>query len=82
VNKVCKYILDQKAYHHKQTSAEEYDEFIKFYQQTIILPKNKVIRLVCRGSRFSIKVEKKKIWYIPVYRKGFKEKDKLAITSQ
>jgi putative transposase len=39
VNKVYKYILDQKAHHHKQTFAEEYDEFIKFYQQTIILPR-------------------------------------------
>ena len=35
VNKVCKYILNQKEHHHKQTFAEEYEEFIKFYQQTI-----------------------------------------------
>lgn len=35
VNKVCKYILGQKEHHHKQTFAEEYDTFIKFYQQTV-----------------------------------------------
>ena len=28
--------LNQKAHHHKQTFAEEYEEFIKFYQKTII----------------------------------------------
>ena len=37
VNKVCKYILGQKEHHHKQTFAEEYEVFIKFYQQTIKL---------------------------------------------
>ena len=36
VDNVCKYILNQKAHHHKQTFAEEYEEFIKFYQKTII----------------------------------------------
>jgi putative transposase len=35
VNKVCKYILGQKEHHHKQTFAEEYEDFLKFYQQTI-----------------------------------------------
>jgi len=35
VDKVCKYILNQKEHHHKQTFAEEYEEFLKFYQQTI-----------------------------------------------
>ncbi len=35
VDKVCKYILGQKEHHKKQTFQEEYDEFIKFYQQTI-----------------------------------------------
>jgi REP element-mobilizing transposase RayT len=35
VNKVCKYILGQKEHHHKQTFAEEYEIFLKFYQQTI-----------------------------------------------
>ena len=32
VDKVCKYILNQKEHHHKQTFAEEYEEFLKFYQ--------------------------------------------------
>ena len=36
VDNVCKYILNQKAHHHKQTFAEESEEFIKFYQKTII----------------------------------------------
>jgi REP element-mobilizing transposase RayT len=36
VDKVCKYILNQKEHHHKQSFAEEYEEFLKFYQQTII----------------------------------------------
>ena len=35
VKKVCDYILSQKEHHHKQTFAEEYNEFLKFYQQTI-----------------------------------------------
>ena len=35
VNKVCKYIQNQKEHHHKQTFAEEYEEFLKFYEQTI-----------------------------------------------
>jgi len=35
VNKVCKYILNQKEHHHKQSFAEEFEEFMKFYQQTI-----------------------------------------------
>ena len=35
VNKVCKYILGQKEHHKKQTFAEEYEIFLKFYQQTI-----------------------------------------------
>ncbi|NDV47298.1 IS200/IS605 family transposase [Paludibacter sp. 221] len=41
VDKVCKYILNQKEHHRKKTFAEEYDEFIKFYQQTI--DKEKII---------------------------------------
>lgn len=36
VDKVCKYILGQKVHHKKHTFQEEYDAFIKFYQQTII----------------------------------------------
>jgi len=35
VDKVCKYILNQKEHHHKQTFAEEYEEFLKLYQQSI-----------------------------------------------
>lgn len=35
VNKVIKYILGQKEHHLKHTFAEEYKEFLKFYQQTI-----------------------------------------------
>jgi putative transposase len=35
VDKVCKYILNQPEHHRKVTFAEEYDEFIKFYQKTL-----------------------------------------------
>jgi len=35
VDKVCKYILNQKEHHRKITFAEEYDQFIKFYQKTL-----------------------------------------------
>ena len=35
VKRVCEYILGQKEHHHKQTFAEEYDAFIRFYQKTI-----------------------------------------------
>ena len=35
VDKVCKYILNQPKHHKKVTFAEEYEEFIKFYQKTI-----------------------------------------------
>ena len=35
VDKVCKYILNQKEHHKKKTFAEEYDEFIRHYQKTI-----------------------------------------------
>ncbi len=42
VDKVCKYILNQAEHHKKVTFAEEYEQFIKHYQQT--LDKNKVIR--------------------------------------
>ena len=35
VDKVCKYILGQKEHHKLYTFQEEYDTFIKFYQQTI-----------------------------------------------
>jgi len=35
VDKVCKYILNQPVHHKKRTFAEEYDRFLKFYQQTL-----------------------------------------------
>jgi putative transposase len=36
VDKVCKYILSQPEHHRKISFAEEYDEFIKFYQKTLL----------------------------------------------
>ena len=36
VEKVCKYILNQPEHHKKQSCLEEYDEFKKFYQRTLI----------------------------------------------
>ena len=36
VDKVCKYILNQKEHHKKVTFAEEYEKFIKFYEKTIL----------------------------------------------
>lgn len=39
VDKVCKYILNQAEHHKKVTFAEEYEQFIKHYQDT--LHKNK-----------------------------------------
>ena len=36
VDKVCKYMLGQKEHHHKYTFAEEYELFLKHYQQTLI----------------------------------------------
>lgn len=35
VDKVCKYILNQKEHHLKMTFTEEYEKFIKFYQRTL-----------------------------------------------
>jgi len=35
VDKVCKYILNQKEHHKKVDYAQEYDVLLKFYQQTI-----------------------------------------------
>jgi REP element-mobilizing transposase RayT len=35
INKVCKYILNQKEHHSKQTYAAEQEQFIQFYQQTL-----------------------------------------------
>jgi len=36
VDRVGKYILNQPKHHKKTTFAEEYEQFIKFYQDTII----------------------------------------------
>jgi REP element-mobilizing transposase RayT len=35
VDKVCKYILNQKEHHRKMTFTEEYEKFISFYQKTL-----------------------------------------------
>ena len=35
IDKVCKYILNQSEHHRKVTFAEEYDEFLKYYQKTL-----------------------------------------------
>ena len=35
VDKVCKYILNQPEHHKKLTFADEYDAFLKHYQETI-----------------------------------------------
>ena len=35
VDKVCQYIKNQPIHHKKQTFAEEYDSFLKFYQHTL-----------------------------------------------
>lgn len=36
VNKICKYILNQKEHHKKVSYAEEYELFIKHYQETLL----------------------------------------------
>jgi len=35
IDRLCKYILGQPEHHKKQTFSEEYNKFIKFYQQTL-----------------------------------------------
>lgn len=35
IDKVCKYILNQKEHHKKESFTEEYDAFLKFYQKTL-----------------------------------------------
>ena len=35
VDKVCKYILNQPEHHKKVSFAEEYSEFLKYYQKTL-----------------------------------------------
>jgi len=39
VDRVCKYIKNQPIHHKKQTFAEEYDKFLKFYNLTLSLKK-------------------------------------------
>lgn len=39
VNKVCKYILNQRNHHRTVTFAEEYESFMKFYQMTLNVKK-------------------------------------------
>ncbi|MFQ5454481.1 MAG: transposase [Candidatus Zixiibacteriota bacterium] len=35
INRVGKYILNQESHHKQHTFAEEYDQFIKYYQETL-----------------------------------------------
>ena len=35
VDRVCKYILNQKEHHRKVTYTEEYEKFIDFYEKTL-----------------------------------------------
>jgi len=37
VDKVCKYIMNQKEHHKTVDYVQEYETFLKFYQQTILL---------------------------------------------
>ena len=39
VDKVCKYILNQKEHHRKVTYMEEYEKFIEFYEKTLQINK-------------------------------------------
>ena len=49
IDRVCKYILNQPEHHRMKTFQEEYDEFIHYYQKTIIPPKqgSMILRLQC-----------------------------------
>ena len=42
VDKVCKYILNQPEHHKKYSYADEYEKFLKFYEETIRNKVNKV----------------------------------------
>jgi putative transposase len=44
VDRVCKYILNQPAHHKKTTFVEEYELFVKHYQNTLIRDEKNVIR--------------------------------------
>lgn len=37
IDKVCRYIMNQPEHHKKTTFAQEYDDFVKFYQKTLSL---------------------------------------------
>ena len=39
VNRVCRYILNQREHHRKMSFTEEYDRFPHFYQKTLQLKK-------------------------------------------
>jgi REP element-mobilizing transposase RayT len=41
IDKVCKYILNQPEHHKRHTFAEEYEQFLIFYQHTLS-PQNKI----------------------------------------
>jgi REP element-mobilizing transposase RayT len=56
IEKVCKYILNQPTHHKKVTFAEEYEKFIKHYQETV--QRNKVIRSGCMVGIQATKVNK------------------------
>ena len=42
IDKVCKYILNQKEHHRKVSFTEEYEEFIKHYQKTLQPSRKKI----------------------------------------
>ena len=42
IDKICKYIFNQPEHHKKVSFADEYEQFIRYYQKTLI--NNKVIR--------------------------------------
>jgi putative transposase len=42
VDKVCKYILNQPEHHKKYSFADEYEKFLKYYEETIRNKVNKV----------------------------------------
>jgi hypothetical protein len=39
VEKVCKYIMNQKEHHQSADYEQEHEQFLKFYQQTIQIQK-------------------------------------------
>jgi putative transposase len=47
VDRVCKYILNQQEHHKKHSFAEEYDEFLKYYQDTL---KNKEKKIMAKNA--------------------------------